>query len=180
MASIIQTLRRTTLALAKTLLPTARPILPARSLSRTALCKNTATEVTGPLKPTRTSLTAPLANWRQAAEYVNLEETAKHKFIPKPRGLIKDPKSFLESIGRECGPYAEKFKDWNHLFTASSKEMQNDLGIKCAQRKYILSWREYFRRGIDTYEVPLPKRQKKYLKVKAKVQLDRLKRQGLA
>ncbi|KAJ3150471.1 telomere length regulation protein [Geranomyces michiganensis] len=126
------------------------------------------------------SMSAPTANWELTTHHVELKRPEKAISVPAPRGAFKDPKSFLTAIGRSCDAYADKFKDWDHLFKASTREMETDLGVKCGHRKYILSWREWFRRGIDPYEVKIAKRQKRYLKLKAEVKLARLQRQGLA
>ncbi|KAI8919343.1 IGR protein motif-domain-containing protein [Powellomyces hirtus] len=126
------------------------------------------------------SMTASVENWGLTQQYIELSPKEKIALIPSSRGPISDPKSFLTAIGRGCESYADKFKSWDHLFTATAHEMETDLGVKCAQRKYILGWRDWFKRGIEPYEVKIARRQKKYLKEKAKVQLARLKRQGLA
>ncbi|KAI8823162.1 uncharacterized protein EV422DRAFT_523581 [Fimicolochytrium jonesii] len=128
----------------------------------------------------RKTMHAPLENWKLAEEYVALAGNKKASFVPETRGSITDPKSFLTAIGRGLDTYADKFKDWGHLFTATADQMENELGIKCGQRKYLQGWREWYKRGIEPYEVGIPKRQKKYLKEREKVKLARLKRQGLA
>ncbi|KAJ3019851.1 hypothetical protein HKX48_001680 [Thoreauomyces humboldtii] len=134
--------------------------------------------VVSQLKPK--SMTAPLANWSLTSHYIDLSPKQKAVLVPAPRGPYNDPKSFLTAIGRGCDVYADKFTSWDHLFTATAEAMETDMGVKVAQRKYILGWRDWFRRGIDPYEVKIPVRQKKYLKERAKVNLARLKRQGLA
>ena len=53
-------------------------------------------------------------------------------------------------------------------------------GIKAGMRKYILGWREWFKRGKDLEAVEIAKRQKKHLKRKEQNQQDRMKRVGLA
>ncbi|TPX69795.1 hypothetical protein SpCBS45565_g02216 [Spizellomyces sp. 'palustris'] len=140
-------------------------------------------------KQERISMTAPIANWNLATHYVELPAKEKATFVPKtrggfffriPDGPFTDPKTFLTSIGRGCDSYADKFKSWEHLFTVTADQMEKELGVKCTHRKYIMGWREWYKRGIDPYPVEIPKRQKKYLKKKANVQLARLKRQGLA
>ncbi|KAJ3185831.1 hypothetical protein HDU85_001200 [Gaertneriomyces sp. JEL0708] len=131
-------------------------------------------------KSERQGLTAPIENWQAGWKYVALPTKDKATFVPPPRGEIQDPKSFLTAIGRNSAAVADKFKDWDTLFTTTSEQMEEEMGLKADQRKYILSWREWYKRGIDPYPVEIAKRQKKYLKRKAQVQLARLKRQGLA
>eukprot|EP00842_Homolaphlyctis_polyrhiza_P000238 jgi/Hompol1/1214/HPOL_001056-RA len=100
-------------------------------------------------------------------------------YVPSPRGDIKEPADFLKRIGRNTESVATKFKDWDHLFTATTKEM-GELGIKSQMRRYILGWREWYRRGVEPVAIELPKRQRKHLKRKALVKLARLQRKGLA
>jgi hypothetical protein len=74
---------------------------------------------------------------------------------------------------------AEKFKDWNHLFTTSGDDLEH-LGVSIEKRRYIMRWKEWYRRGVEPFEMAVAKRQKKYLKVRKAVQLARLKKQGKA
>ncbi|CAG8536751.1 9330_t:CDS:2 [Cetraspora pellucida] len=95
----------------------------------------------------------------------------KQKSIPPPRGSITTHKEFLEKIGRDCGSLADKFraslfylfKDWDHLFTASSQEMKNVLELPTRQRRWILAWTQQYRDGVDPYNIPIrtKKKQKK-------------------
>nr|KAJ3419538.1 hypothetical protein HK105_006832 [Polyrhizophydium stewartii] len=93
-------------------------------------------------------------------------------------GSISEPAAFLKAIGRNSESVAAKFKDWDHLFTATSKELET-LGIKTQMRKYILGWREWYKRGVEPKAIELPKRQKKYLKRQAEVKRARLQKLGL-
>ncbi|KAI9202369.1 IGR protein motif-domain-containing protein [Polychytrium aggregatum] len=131
------------------------------------------------LSQARSVATVPFKNLRKGWEYLALSDLQKDTFVPAPRGAITDPASFLNAIGRKCGDVAAKFTSWEHLFKATSSEMK-ELGIDCQRRKYILGWRESFKRGTDPKDIPIPKRKEKYLVFKAKVKLLRLKKQGLA
>ena len=92
---------------------------------------------------------------------------------------MSTPQEFLSKIGRGCDTVADKIQDWNQLFTASSEDLEAK-GIKPVMRKYILSWREWYKRGKDLKEVPVAERQQKHLKRKEQNKQDRLKRIGLA
>ncbi|PKC15747.1 hypothetical protein RhiirA5_348678 [Rhizophagus irregularis] len=85
----------------------------------------------------------------------------KQKSVPEPRGQFIDPKSFLEQCGRGCNELADKFRDCEHLFTASSYEMKSEMGIPAKQRKWILSWTEHYRNGIDPYIILIRSKKKK-------------------
>ncbi|KAF8926906.1 IGR protein motif-domain-containing protein [Dissophora ornata] len=83
------------------------------------------------------------------------------KSVPAPRGDIQDPAAFLTKIGRSSAPLAEKFKSWEHLFSATTGEMKSDLALSVKQRRWILNWREKFRQGVDPYVIPLKPPKKK-------------------
>ncbi|KAJ3330962.1 hypothetical protein HDU76_004402 [Blyttiomyces sp. JEL0837] len=128
-----------------------------------------------------TNFKASLEGIKIGKEYLALGTDAERAaFVPKPRGTITDPKSFLTAIGRSCADVSDKFKSWDHLFTASSNEMKENLSIQVDKRRYILAWREWFKRGIDPYEIEIAERSKKFMRVKKKVRLARLKKKGLA
>jgi hypothetical protein len=60
---------------------------------------------------------------------------------------VPDVPTFLRLIGRQLSQHASKFETWNALFTTSSKQLR-DLGIEPPRaRRYLLWWREKFRRG---------------------------------
>ncbi|KAL1914812.1 mitochondrial 37S ribosomal protein mS41 [Calcarisporiella thermophila] len=87
--------------------------------------------------------------------------SAVNKSVPSPRGDVSDPTTFLQKIGRGCEGVADKFKDWNHLFTATSLEMK-EMGLTPKQRKWILAWTEHYRAGRELKTIPLkpPKKKK--------------------
>ncbi|KAG0318179.1 hypothetical protein BGZ99_005825 [Dissophora globulifera] len=83
-----------------------------------------------------------------------LHAGASTKPVPAPRGDIQDAAAFLTKIGRDSAQVADKFKSWDHLFTASSAEMKSDMALSVKQRRWILNWREKFRQGVEPYEIP--------------------------
>ncbi|KAG0262571.1 hypothetical protein BG011_010006 [Mortierella polycephala] len=88
---------------------------------------------------------------------------AVKKAIPAPRGDIKDPATFLTKIGRNSASFADKFKSWDHLFTATSAEMKADMGLSAEQRRWILNWTEKYRQGVVPYAIrakPIKKKTK--------------------
>ncbi|TPX34127.1 hypothetical protein SeMB42_g07363 [Synchytrium endobioticum] len=118
---------------------------------------------------------------QSASEYIRLQTSpARRAHVPPPRGVYKDVGSILVAIGRNAQSVSGKFTGWNHFFTATSSSMKDELGITDAKlRKYILGWREWYKQGYDPVTIEIPKRRKKFLKVRAKVQQVRLKKQGL-
>ncbi|KAI5309218.1 hypothetical protein KEM55_003777 [Ascosphaera atra] len=67
--------------------------------------------------------------------------------VPKPTPFVPDMQTFLKLIGRNMSKYASKLESWNDFFTMTSDQLRN-LGIEVARdRKYLLRWREKFRRG---------------------------------
>ncbi|KAL3898094.1 MAG: hypothetical protein SGCHY_002973 [Lobulomycetales sp.] len=66
------------------------------------------------------------------------------------------------------------------LIPQDSRHDTHDLGIDTRSRKCILRSREWFKRCFHIPQIPLPARQKKYLKKEAIVELLRMKKKGLA
>lgn len=67
--------------------------------------------------------------------------------IPEPTPFVPDPPTFLSLIGRNLSQHASKFPTWEKLFSLTSLQLK-ELGIEPPRtRKYLLRWREKFRRG---------------------------------
>ncbi|KAJ3351081.1 hypothetical protein HDU83_009272 [Entophlyctis luteolus] len=144
------------------------------------------------LTASRPIVTASVAGWAQTSRYLALSDKKRAAFVPPPRGRfltksvcsspdgIETPKQFLAAIGRATADVADKFKSWDHLFTATTEEMADELAIPVRKRKYILQWREWYKRGVTLREIAVPERRKKYLKLKKEVQAARLKKKGMA
>ncbi|KAF8970011.1 hypothetical protein BGZ46_010595 [Entomortierella lignicola] len=84
----------------------------------------------------------------------SLHSAAAKKSVPAPRGDIQDPTSFLTKIGRNSASVADKFKSWEHLFTATTAEMKSEMSLSVKQRRWILGWREKYRQGVEPYAIP--------------------------
>lgn len=69
------------------------------------------------------------------------------KDIPKPTPFVPDAETFLKLIGRKLSQHSSKIPDWNALFSLSSPQLR-ELGVEpAAQRRYLLHWRQKFRKG---------------------------------
>ena len=67
--------------------------------------------------------------------------------IPPPTPFVPDPQTFLTLIGRQLSKHAAKITTWESLFSLSSAQLR-ELGIEPPRtRRYLLWWREKFRRG---------------------------------
>ncbi|KAI9744311.1 MAG: hypothetical protein M1818_002463 [Claussenomyces sp. TS43310] len=67
--------------------------------------------------------------------------------IPTPTPFVPDAQTFLTLIGRNLAQHAAKFPSWEALFSLSSAQMR-ELGIEPPRsRRYLLRWREKFRKG---------------------------------
>ncbi|KAL9120573.1 MAG: hypothetical protein Q9187_002868 [Circinaria calcarea] len=67
--------------------------------------------------------------------------------IPPPTPFVPDPQTFLTLIGRQLSQHAAKITSWDSLFSLSSAQLR-ELGVEPARsRRYLLWWREKFRRG---------------------------------
>ncbi|KAL9605602.1 MAG: hypothetical protein Q9179_001219 [Wetmoreana sp. 5 TL-2023] len=67
--------------------------------------------------------------------------------IPSPTPFVPDSKTFLELIGRNLSQHATKIPTWESLFSLSSLQLRK-LGVEPARtRRYLLWWRDKFRKG---------------------------------
>lgn len=67
--------------------------------------------------------------------------------VPPPTPFIPDVPTFLKVIGRGLGQHAAKFTSWEALFKLTSAQLR-EIGIEPPRaRRYLLWWREKFRRG---------------------------------
>src|SRR5271156_4419167 len=67
--------------------------------------------------------------------------------VPVPTPFVPDPATFLTLIGRNLSKHVDKISSWHDLFTLSSPQLR-DMGIEPARtRRYLLHWREKFRKG---------------------------------
>ncbi|EPZ31627.1 hypothetical protein ROZALSC1DRAFT_28608 [Rozella allomycis CSF55] len=90
----------------------------------------------------------------------------KQKETFPPRDPSHTVEWFLKTIRRECDQYIDKFKDWDHLFTVTSKEME-ELGIHARARKKILMWTERYRQGFDPFYIyPSQKLVRKHIQLR--------------
>ena len=68
--------------------------------------------------------------------------------IPSPTPFVPDSKTFLSLIGRNLSQHAAKIPSWESLFSLTSPQLR-ELGIEPARnRRYLLWWRDKFRKGI--------------------------------
>ncbi|KAK8017658.1 hypothetical protein PG993_013984 [Apiospora rasikravindrae] len=67
--------------------------------------------------------------------------------VPAPTPFCPDVQTFLTLIGRGLGGHASKFPTWEALFSLTSEQLR-ELGIEPPRtRRYLLQWRQRFRRG---------------------------------
>ena len=68
--------------------------------------------------------------------------------IPEPTPFVPDVATFLKLIGRNCKDFESKLGTWETLFGSSSAQLRL-MGIDPPrQRRYLMLWREKFRRGL--------------------------------
>ncbi|KAL8906067.1 MAG: hypothetical protein Q9207_002251 [Kuettlingeria erythrocarpa] len=67
--------------------------------------------------------------------------------IPPPTPFVPDSKTFLSLIGRNLSAHAAKIPTWESLFSLRSEQLRK-LGVEPARtRRYLLWWRDRFRKG---------------------------------
>ncbi|KAL9106737.1 MAG: hypothetical protein Q9227_008307 [Pyrenula ochraceoflavens] len=67
--------------------------------------------------------------------------------IPPPIPFVPDVNTFLTLIGRSLIKHASKIPSWNALFTLTSKQLEAAGLTEARTRRYLLRWREKFRKG---------------------------------
>ena len=76
-----------------------------------------------------------------------LHHNVKAGHIPDPTPFVPNHTTFLTLIGRQLSKHASKFQSWKDLFTTSSPQLRQ-MGVEPARtRRYLLHWREKFRKG---------------------------------
>ncbi|KAI9800610.1 MAG: hypothetical protein M1833_003268 [Piccolia ochrophora] len=67
--------------------------------------------------------------------------------IPSPTPFVPDAPTFLKLIGRNLIQHAAKFPTWEALFSLTTQQLR-ELGLEPARdRRYLLRWRDKFRKG---------------------------------
>lgn len=67
--------------------------------------------------------------------------------VPAPIPFVPDHATFLKLIGRSLSRYTSKISSWDDLFNLSSGELRAR-GVEPARdRRYLLRWREKYRKG---------------------------------
>lgn len=96
--------------------------------------------------PLRTLLATATSSPRQ--QCIRCVHSGKSSpYVPPPTPFVPDSDTFLKLIGRQMSKHSSKIENWKNLFTLSSPELR-DLGVEPARtRRYLLRWREKFRRG---------------------------------
>ncbi|KAI4167492.1 MAG: hypothetical protein LQ343_007170 [Gyalolechia ehrenbergii] len=78
----------------------------------------------------------------------NLHRHISTSQIPPPTPFVPDSKTFLSVIGRNLSQHAAKIPTWESLFSLTSVQLRK-LGVEPARtRRYLLWWRERFRKGL--------------------------------
>ncbi|KAL9125822.1 MAG: hypothetical protein Q9217_005030 [Psora testacea] len=68
--------------------------------------------------------------------------------IPSPTPFVPDSSTFLSLIGRGLSQHTTKIPNWQSLFSLTSTQLRN-LGVEPARtRRYLLWWRDRFRKGV--------------------------------
>lgn len=68
--------------------------------------------------------------------------------IPPPTPFVPDSKTFLTLIGRNLVQQAAKIPTWESLFSLTSAQLR-EVGVEPARtRRYLLWWRDRFRKGV--------------------------------
>lgn len=84
----------------------------------------------------------------QCLRHLHARASASQPLIPQPTPFVPDASTFLKLIGRNLSQHAGKIPTWQSLFSLTSKQLR-ELGVEPARtRRYLLWWRDRFRKGI--------------------------------
>lgn len=84
----------------------------------------------------------------QCLRYLHARASASQPPIPQPTPFVPDASTFLKLIGRNLSQHAGKIPTWQSLFSLTSTQLR-ELGVEPARtRRYLLWWRDRFRKGI--------------------------------
>ena len=89
-----------------------------------------------------------LSRSQQPIRHLHRKAQVAASHIPSPTPFVPDSKTFLSLIGRNLIQHAAKIPTWQDLFSYSSQQLR-DAGVEPARaRRYLLWWRDRFRKGI--------------------------------
>ncbi len=92
--------------------------------------------------PSHRPYTTPWVCFRCLHQQVSAQD------VPSPTPFVPDSKTFLTLIGRNLLQYAIKIPSWHALFSLKSEQLR-ELGVEPASnRRYLLWWRDRFKKGI--------------------------------
>ncbi|CAF9933696.1 MAG: hypothetical protein ALECFALPRED_005666 [Alectoria fallacina] len=84
----------------------------------------------------------------QCLRHLHARASASPPPIPQPTPFVPDASTFLKLIGRNLSQHVGKIPTWRSLFSLSSTQLR-ELGVEPARtRRYLLWWRDRFRKGI--------------------------------
>ncbi|GAA5930363.1 uncharacterized protein JCM15063_004785 [Sporobolomyces koalae] len=77
--------------------------------------------------------------------------------IPKPRTPFDTPEAILTAAQRDLAPaYADKFESFAHLFSRTSTQLRDEVGMTIKQSRYLLRVLEKYRQGFNPDQVAVP------------------------
>ncbi|GAA5919889.1 hypothetical protein JCM1841_002096 [Sporobolomyces salmonicolor] len=86
------------------------------------------------------------------------------KRIPKPREPFHTPAAVLAASKRNLGQYADKFENWAALFSKTSAQLRDEVGMQVKESRYLLWLLEKYRQGHNPDAVAVPPTPKKTIR----------------
>ncbi|CAF9938006.1 hypothetical protein IMSHALPRED_000623 [Imshaugia aleurites] len=101
-----------------------------------------------PLLPSTLQYLLPKPQSSQCLRHLHARASASQPSIPQPTPFVPDASTFLKLIGRNLSQHVGKIPTWQSLFSLTSPQLR-ELGVEPARaRRYLLWWRDRFRKGI--------------------------------
>lgn len=93
------------------------------------------------------SFLLPFTDSTTGTQVRSLHYRMKAPPVPRPTPFVPDAQTFLTLIGRNLSQHASKIPSWKALFTLTSDQLR-EMGVEPPRsRRYLLRWREKFRKG---------------------------------
>jgi len=90
----------------------------------------------------------PLSKPHHPTRLLHRKSQIAASHIPSPTPFVPDARTFLSLIGRNLSQHAAKIPTWTDLFSYTSQQLR-EAGVEPARtRRYLLWWRDRFRKGV--------------------------------
>ncbi|GAA5971346.1 hypothetical protein JCM3765_007010 [Sporobolomyces pararoseus] len=84
--------------------------------------------------------------------------------IPKPRAPFDSPTKVLKASKRNLEQYSTKFESFESLFSKTSQELRDEIGMTVKESRYFLNILEKYRQGFNPDQIAVEEKPKKTIR----------------